>query len=390
MENNIIKKISIIDNEKFLNTLKVFKSNKSKHLKTFQTLQSTYFLIDYKNKLLTIKNSDLDNVISVNFAIETDLDLPSKEFLINTALLFDAVNSLKKYNHLAIMFENNQAIIGLFQMPVILPNEKDLNCFKLEEVKENSTTSLEFNIDGETLIKNIKNCLNFVSRDETRYNLNGVAIKSSNNQVAFYATQGAILIKNNVSNVLLENDNSNQDFFILPSQLCKFIIASEVFLKNAKIKLHKRFRPFITIQADHFLIDARLIDDNYPPADSVIPNWGFTVEYNLNSLLDAIKMVNKIKNDKYNTTEFKLVSNNKLLITKKNGDNIALQIPLEVVCLEKNEFLFGLNSQEFSICLEAYKDMTNQSNITIFYTEPNRPCKIQFGDLTIILQPIRL
>lgn len=391
MINNSIKRISIIDNKKFLNTLKVFKLNKSKN---FKTLQSTYFLINYKNKLLTIKNSDLDNVITADFTIETDLDLPDQEFLIDTKLLFDAVNSCKKYNCLEILLENNQAIIGLFKMPVLLPDERDLNTFKLEEIKENSSTLLEFNIDWETLIKNIKNCLNFASRDETRFYLNGVAIKSKENDLFFYASQGQMAIKNNNSNILKDIDNSSEKFFILPNELCKIIIASQDFLKNAKIKINKRFRCFITIQADQFLIDARLIDDEFPDIDRVIPGDGFIIKYNVNSLIDALKTANKINNDKHNSTELKLINNRKLLLIKKNGDDIALQIPLDVVCEEREEFSFGVNSKQLLTCIETYKNFTNQGDINIIYQRGGdgmyRPCKISFGDLVIILQPIRL
>ena len=237
MNFTIIKKITITNKKDFLNTLKIFNLNKEKYI---TTLQQTYFIIDYYKKLLTIKNTDQDTILTNIFTIETDLALPSEEFLVETKQLFSALTSCKKMDNLEFTIGETAIGIGAFMIPIkqfqdLTAEEQDI--FKRWQNNVNRFTDsnenlLEFKINGDLFIKNIKHSLNFVSNDETRPYLQGVAIKYQENKLGFYATNGHVLTKIDNFDNLDIIDNSNNNFFILPTELCKKINNSGDILNN--------------------------------------------------------------------------------------------------------------------------------------------------------------
>lgn len=405
MNFTIIKKITITNKKDFLNTLKVFNLNKEKHL---PTLQQTYFIIDYYKKLLTIKNTDQDTILTNIFTIKTDLALPSEEFLVETKQLFSALTSCKKMDSLEFTIGETAIGIGAFMIPVKQFQDFDngaqfkisaQDAFDVNRVtnSEDNKNLLEFKINGDLFIKNIKNSLNFVSNDETRPYLHGVAIKFQENKLGFYATTGHVLIKINNFDNLDIIDNSNNIFFILPTKLCKSLVASADILKD-NIKIIFDNKAFIKIFSENLKIDAKLIDLEFPPADKIIPReeWiKIKITTDTKNFIEALKMANKIDNDdKNNALEFNLINNDRFLLTKKKQDTIIFQAPLNASCQDATDFKIGLNNKFLLKCIEVYKNFTNESDIILNFQDTYSPLKIEYADgdqaITIILMPLRL
>jgi DNA polymerase III sliding clamp (beta) subunit (PCNA family) len=398
MNFTLIKKITITNKKDFLNTLKVFNLNKEKHL---PTLQQTYFIIDYYKKLLTIKNTDQDTILTNIFTIKTDLALPSEEFLVETKQLFSALTSCKKMDSLEFTIGETAIGIGAFMIPIKKFQDFDngaqdaFDIGRVTNFKDNKNL-LEFKINGDLLIKNIKHSLNFVSNDETRPYLQGVAIKFKDNGLGFYATTGHVLIKINNFDNLGTIDNSNNNFFILPTELCKKINGSADILNNDVKIIFKKYS--VTITSDNFRIDARLIDAEFPEADKVIPReeWiKIKITTDLKNFIETLKMANKIDNDnKHNALEFNLINHNRFLLTKKNKDTIMFQAPLDASCQDATDFKIGLNNKFLLKFIETYKNFTNESNIVLNFQDAYSPLKIECVDgnqaITMTLMPLRL
>ena len=401
MNFTIIKKITITNKKDFLNTLKTFKLNTEKNQ---EISKLTYFLINYINKSLTIKNSDLDNYFINTFAIETDLALPSEEFLVETKQLFSALTGCKKMDSLE--FTIGEMAIGIGAFNLFFKNceeihQNDLKIFKksieTETLENNLKNLLEFNINTNLFIKNLKNSLNFASNDETRPYIQGVAIKFEENKLGFYATNGHVLTKINNSDNLDIIDNSNNIFFILPTKLCKKLVASEHILKD-NIKIIFDNKAFIKIFSENLKIEGRLFDAEFPEADKVIPkeDWiKIKITTDLKNFIEVLKMANKIDNDnKNNLLEVNLISHDRFLLTKKNKDAIVFQAPLNASCQDATDFKIALNNKFLLKCIEIYKNFTNQDNIILNFQDSYSPLKIECADgnqdLTIILMPLRL
>ena len=412
------KTITITNKKEFLNTLKTFKLNTEKKQ---EISKLTYFSIDYINKSLTIKNSDLDNYLINTFAIENDLTLPdylinafaiennlalpdNQEFLLNTKELLDAVNSCKKMDTLEIVVKNNFITIGAFNLffkNCEETHQRDLEIFKksieTEKLENNLKNLLEFNIDKNLFIKNLKNSLNFASNDETRPYLQGVAIKFKDNGLGFYATTGHFLIKINNFDNLDIIDNSNNNFFILPIKLCKNLVASADILKD-NIKIIFNNKDFVKIFSENLKIKGRLFDAEFPDANTVIPSTeAFKIELKTKAFFDAVKMANNVADsDNHNKITLNF-NNNKLLLTKKKQDNIIFQLPLDFNSdNEVSDYAIIFNSKLLLKCIETYKNFTNQDNIFISFQSDNkgRPVKIECLDankqvITILLLPHR-
>ena len=401
MNFTLIKKITITNKKDFLNTLKIFNLNKEKYI---TTLQKTYFIIDYYKKLLTIKNTDQDTILTNIFTIETDLALPSEEFLIETKQLFSALASCKKMDNLEFTIGETAIGIGAFMIPIqqfqdLTTEEQDI--FKRWQNNVNRFTDsnenlLEFKINGDLFIKNIKHSLNFVSNDETRFYLHGVAIKYQENKLGFYATNGHVLTKIDNFDNLDIIDNSNNNFFILPTELCKKINNSGDILNNDVKIIFQKYS--VTITSANFKIDAKLIDGEFPEMDKVIPKeeWiKIKITTDAKNFIETLKMANKIDNDdKNNALEFNLINHDRFLLIKKNQDTIMFQAPLNASCQDATDFKIRLNNKFLLKCIEVYKNFTNESNIILNFQDTYSPLKIECADgdqaITIVLMQLRL
>ncbi len=398
MNFTLIKKITITNKKDFLNTLKVFNFNKEKYI---PTLQQTYFTIDYYKKLLTIKNTDQDNILTNIFTIKTDLALPSEEFLVETKQLFSALTSCKKMDNLEFTVGETTISIGAFTIPIKQFQNFDngaKDAFDVNRVTNSNDDKnlLEFKINKDLFIKNIKHSLNFVSNDATRSYLHGVAIKFQENKLGFYATNGHILIKISNFDNLDIIDNSNNIFFILPTELCKKINNSTDILNNDVKIIFKKYS--VAITSANFKIDAKLLDGEFPPADKIIPReeWiKIKITTDTKNFIEALKMANKIDNDdKNNALEFNLINSDRFLLTKKKQDAIIFQAPLNASCQDATDFKIGFDNKFLLKCIEVYKNFTNESNIILNFQDTYSPLKIECLDgnqaITIILGPIRL
>ena len=394
MNSTLIKKITVANNKEFLNTLKVFKVNIDKS----QTIsKQTYFSIDYINKKLTIKNFDYYNYLINTFSIDTDLVLPSQDFLVDTEQLLDAVKSCKKMDVLEITLKDTSLNIGGFNL--FFKDFEELQQSEVEvfnrstiatETSQNNVKNLlEFNIDTNVFIKNIKNSLNFASNDEAREHLNGVAIKFKENGLGFYATDSFFLIKiNNFHNL----NTCKEDFFILPTKLCKNLVASADILKD-NIKIVVDNNSIVKMFCENLTIEGRLIRQNFPDADKIIPRGeAFKINLKTDVFLNAVKISNKVADS---GLLYLNLNNNTLLLTKKKGSNISFQLPINFNSDNKvNDYNNCFKSEPLLKCIKTYKNFTNQDNIFISFQDGHRPLKIECLDdnkqaITILLMPTK-
>lgn len=238
---------------------------------------------------------------------------------------FDTVVAIKNVYNLSKGLHDTNTF-DLIDNPV-----KDISDYPL--TNRQMIVNEEFNINT----KDFKDILQYVSKDETRRHLNCVAI-SDNNLVA---TDGHKLKKYKLSNI-------NKETYLIPRESIQVALK---FLKAYKIdsfvlsvnESHAR------LGNEHFTIDIKLLQRDYPKWQVVIPNrWDkeFTITNWIN--FKEIKLL-------FNPISYgvKLTGrDNKVFLTINNS---KIESPEFEIGTCDNNFEFGINASYVDIAMNGNK-----------------------------------
>ena len=262
----------------------------------------TYTQIETSENEIKISATDLE--VSAKIHIPAEID-GNSTFCVNAKNLFDILRELPE---------------GKIQLK--LEDENHLNLeyqdihYKLLVYKNDDFPHLTFgNINNEFLLssKKVLEIINktsyAVSNDETRLYLNGIFLQEIDGKLRGVATDG-----HRLALVDTELQTSNIDILvngiIVPRKgVQELKKIAETYLQNdLKISVDESFM-YVSAEDSYFL-SIRLIAREYPKYQAVIPNkTSYKIQVDRNLLMDAVKRIKIMSNEKSNGVRAKLTEN---------------------------------------------------------------------------------
>ena len=360
------------------------KTSKEPLLKAIQTLQSVVstkatlpvlsnLLMETQKGKIHMAVTDLDVGISLNLPMEIieegGITIPAKRF-------FDIVRelpegtvdiSVKKNN--SIFIESQKCFFKLMG----LPKEEFPKLPKLQE-KETITINQQS-------LKNMLNLTSFaVSRDETRYILNGVLFVVNGKNCRFVATDGRRL-------ALIEKDLELplglKKEVIVPTKAIQELVRNLSDVGVVKINFGENQ---IFFQFDNTTLVSRLIEGQFPNYEQVIPKEGKDkLLVSREKLLLATKRVAILTSPDSQSIKIDLFKN-KLIFSKNSPDMGEAKEEIDTEH-KGSEFSVGFNPQYLIDVLKSLKDEA----VSLELTGPESPGVIRAQENYVyIILPMQL
>ena len=296
-------------------------------------------------------------------------------------------------NHeLTVIGKNNQRFtIGSLNESKEL--EIDNNSY-LESLDYSSGCEMDVGISVVEFLNGMKFLKPFMSKEETRYYLNGMYVDGDNGN--FVATDGHAMGVYRTGNVFDIPKIGNDNGFIIPRETVEFVIREfrsedqnldhEVFVvKNSKAYAFFYLRSKI---GAIYLIRTNFIDGNFPDYNRVIPDTDKMPK----AAVNGDDMREKIKDIKsmgiFETIEVILEGNEMKMISRGKSEKF------------KSKFETGIETCEVQtaekISVGFYLDnlirLTNSfgNEVVEFWFDPEGPCRATSGAKDIVIMPMRL
>lgn len=227
--------------------------------------------------------------------------------------------------------------------------------------------SFLFSEDKRTInISDLASALTHASKDETRFNLCGVAVTSEN---ALIATDGHRLY---CSDLFAKDKNP----LIIPIKACKTLIAYAKYKGQSHVELtHKDMR------LSNAEVSLRCIDGQFPDWRIVVPTGTRTIgHFDRKKSIEALKRAILLKKDDRCRPVKLETSDNKMLLRVSPPDSAEEIIDIGI---GKSEFLSGFNANYLLDAIKCSEDKT----IPIVGTTAHDPILI---DNRSIIMPMKL
>ena len=330
-------------------------------------------LLETTKKGLTITGTDLDigiiTTVPIKVAIMGSITVPAKKFLDIIKELPDSpiIISVRKNNMMHIVCENTQfKIMGI---------PKD-DYPKLPEFKDKDSVVLE-----QPLIKTMLNMTSFaMSKDETRYVLNGVYITIKKNLIKMVATDGRRL-------ALIEREVELSKYIdkkvILPTKTAQELQRNlkeegEVMVSFSENQIMFNFGESIII--------SRLIEGEFPSYEQVIPKEvKDKVVVDREKLLLATRRVSLLTSQDSQGVKMD-IEKGKMVISKQSPDIGEAREELDVEYKGPN-FSIGFNPHYI---MDVLKNLDEQS-VGFELENPEKPGVIRIKDKYVyVVLPMQL
>lgn len=361
-----------------------FKTQKEPLVKAIQTLQNTIstkatlpilsnLLIETQRGKIHMAATDLDVGISLSIPAEVieegGITVPAKRFFdIIRDLPEGAIDITVKKNN-SIFIESQKCFFKLMG----LPKEEFPKLPKLPE-KESITINQQ-------LLKNMLNLTSFaVSRDETRYILNGVLFVAKGKNIRFVATDGRRLA---LIEKALELPAEFKKEVIIPSKAIHELVRNLSDVGLVKITFGENQ---ISFQFDNTTLVSRLIEGQFPNYEQVIPKEGkdkLLIERE--KLLWAAKRVAILTSPDSQSIKIDLFKN-KLIFSKNSPDMGEAKEEIDTEH-KGGEFSVGFNPQYLIDALKSLKDEA----VSLELSGPESPGVIRARDNYVyVVLPMQL
>tara|TARA_A100001011_G_scaffold399703_1_gene509689 strand:- start:3717 stop:4841 length:1125 start_codon:yes stop_codon:yes gene_type:complete len=336
-------------------------------------------LLEMHNNTLSLKATDLEQFVEINIhaefngSLETALPF-NKLFDIITAIKEETINlNVKESGGLEISTQNGKYTL-MGQNPENFPQAPSI-----EETRKLDISLEDF--EGIT-----KNASFAVSRDELKPALSGILFSFYNKEFICVATDGHKLVK--IKNKTNENDNQ----IIIP---IKFFNIIESYTSDTKRKTETLIsKNHLSFKTDNTIITTRLISEQYPDYESVIPkdnNKRLIVK--TEDLLGAVKRTSVLSNK---TTKQITLKTQEDRIVVSTEDQESISSGSETIQCEYNEeeIVIAFNSNYLKEVLSHIKTdkvtilLKNSLSASIFL--PGKDLNITNSSKTTLLMPIRI
>ena len=361
-----------------------FKTSKEPLLKAIQTLQNTIstkaalpilfnLLIETQRGKIYMAATDLDVGISLSIPVEIieegGITVPAKRFFdIIRDLPEGAIDITVKKNN-SIFIESQKCFFKLMGLP-----KEEFP--KLPKLPEKETITL-----NQQLLKNMLSLTSFaVSRDETRYILNGVLFVAKGNNIRFVATDGRRLA---LIEKALELPAEFKKEVIVPAKAIQELVRNLSDAGLVKITFGENQ---ISFQFDNTTLISRLIEGQFPNYEQVIPKEGKDkLLIDREKLLWATKRVAILTSPDSQSIKIDLFKN-KLIFSKNSPDMGEAREEIDTEH-KGNEFSVGFNPQYLIDALKSLKDEA----VSLELTGPESPGVIRARDNYVyIVLPMQL
>ncbi len=360
------------------------KTEKEPLLKAIQILQNTVsakvtlpilsnFLIETQKSKIHMAATDLDVGISLNLPIEIieegGITVPAKRFSDIIRDLPEGKVDITVRKNNSISIESQKCFFKLMG----LPKEEFPKLPKLHE-KDNITLSQQ-------LLKNMLSLTSFaVSRDETRYILNGVLFVVKGKSIRLVATDGrrlALIKKELVSPIEFKKE------VIIPIKAIQELMRNLGEEGEVKIIFGENQ---ISFQVDNVVLVSRLIEGQFPNYEQVVPKEGKDkVVLEREKFLWAAKRVSNLTSADSQSIKIDLFKD-KLIFSKNSPDMGEAKEEIDIEH-KGQEFSVGFNPHYLIDVLKNLKDET----VSLELTGPESPGVIRAQqDYVYIVLPMQL
>lgn len=314
------------------------------------------FLLDVKEKQLTVTASDLETTMMVQMAVDSN---QNGQIAVTARLITDVLKTFPE-QPLTLFIQEGENILKIVsqQGDYVLAVQNAEEFPKVPTLNNPSTVTLTTNILSEAIDKT----LFATGNDELRVVMTGVFFELTPEGAVFVGTDAHKLVK------YLRKD-------IKAEQVARFILPKKplTLLKNisssTKADITIEYNETNTrISFDNKILICRLIDGNYPNYEAVIPkgnNKKLTI--NRTSFLNSIKRLALFSNKTTHQVCLQL-SGSELKITAEDID-LASKAQERLSCDYKgDDITIGFNSR---FLIEMLSHL-NAEDITLEMSEPNR------------------
>jgi|SRR3989344_1917131 len=312
--------------------------------------------------------------IGINYLVSAKID-ETGEIAIPARIFSDFINNLKE-DKITLVTKNNTLNINTekYKSQILGFNPKDFPI--IPKINSDNTLTLPAKI----LKNNLTTVLDSVSVSETRPELAGVFLQSTDNQIIMASTDSFRLTEK-----ITDLKNKQPYSFILPRNTAVELIRLLGDInEDVKIKYSENQVSFST---DDIEIVSRLIEGNYPDYKKVIPEKYISrLLVNKDSLDKNIRLAGLFSS---NISDIKIgCDEGKLIINAKNSEKGEFQVVTEAT-LKNEPFDIALN---YNYLLDGIKIIPTD-NLIIEYTGQGSPLVIRpekdNKDLTYLIMPLR-
>jgi DNA polymerase-3 subunit beta len=321
----------------------------------------SHILRDGLNKILTVIDKKNSRPILTNclikafedkiFLIATDLEVAAKvilnakvsengSFCINTKNIFDIVRELPD-EIVEINIDQNKNLLNLsckkINYSLLITNADDYPQVNLTNEKDPLV------LKSRDLLKIINKTSHAISTDETRINLSGIYLQKIENKLRAVAIDGHRLALLDLPNFDYNNQTLEDGVIIPKKGIAELKKLADSFSEtDVNINIDESF--IYASVSEQYYLSVRLIAREYPKYQTVIPSkTSFTLTVDINSLLNAVKRIRILSNEKTNGIKFSITANE----LKISADHPSLGHAVEILPIdyEGTEMEIGFNAK---------------------------------------------
>ncbi|MBY0516062.1 MAG: DNA polymerase III subunit beta [Bacteriovoracaceae bacterium] len=251
-----------------------------------------------------------------------------------------------------------------------------------------SNNSSEFKLKSKQVSQIIDKTSHAISTDETRLYLNGIYMQQMDGKLRSVAIDGHRLALLDTAEFIGSNKHLS-DGVIIPrkgvNELKK--IADSNVEKDLTISLDESFM-FVNSNDDYFL-SIRLIAREYPKYQTVIPSkTAFMFAMDRNSILNAVKRIRILSNEKTNGIKFSITENELVISTKHPAMGEAVEkLPISY---SGKAMEIGFNAKYL---MDSLNVLSDGSEVIFEFNNELSPVVIKGADLPDflgIIMPLKL
>lgn len=340
----------------------------------------TNCLITTENNKLTVIATDLE--VSAKLILDAEIHNPGS-FCINTKSISEILKELPDADIDLEINDNNVLKLNCnnINYSLLITNADEYPTLAFENKNKS------FTLKANQVLNIINKTSHAISTDETRLYLNGIYLQLIDNKLRAVAIDGHRLALLDTNEFIGETSNLS-DGVIIPrkginelKKLADSFIDSDITLSLDDSFLYVNAK-------DKYLLSVRLISRDYPKYQTVIPNkTSFAITLDRKSLLDAVKRIRILSNEK--TNGIKLAINHTNITLSANHPSLGNATETINVSYEGDPIEIGFNAKYLIESLSVFDD----SEIIFEFNNELTPVIIKSDDLPEflgIIMPLKL
>lgn len=353
----------IIDKTDLQNILK--KAISATEKKSALPILSNFLLKAEDNKLI-IEATDLETHIRLSVFTQVEEEGSA---CVNAKRLTD-ISRLLPTDKVNISLEGNTLKIKSGKTKYSLPTANVEDFPQMKEFPED----LSFIISGDEIQNAIRKTLYCVSKEESRYAIQGVLLKSRDDKIDFVATDGHRLALYTVEKT---GNIENPVEAIIPQKALNELRKLLTGMEDVKIAVEEQY---IFFKTPEWILMSRLLEGAFPDYTKVFPSE-FTAEILLDKkqLIDAVKRVSAVIEG--DTKPVKFILNDNKLTLRSFSQEYGEAVDEIDIDYQGDEFVIGFNAKYVIDAVEPideekfYMKFTNPKGQTVVQPVENEKYK---------------